>query len=95
MCALKWTDVWFFGLCFSVLFSIVVHGIESDCPVALIQPRARISKEDNFLCLFPKKTLGGLKYGKDNGVYVVCASVVGLWRVVSSGTLLVISVIGR
>lgn len=57
---------------------IAVHGIESSCPVAVIQPRARISKEDDFLRLFPKKTVSGLKYGKEDGVFVVCASILGL-----------------
>lgn len=46
--------------------------------MVLIQPRARISKEDDFLKLHPRKTVAGLKECVEDGVFVVLAAIRGL-----------------
>jgi hypothetical protein len=60
------------------LIRIAVHEIECTHQVALIQPRARISKEDDFLKLHPRKTVAGLKECVEDGVFVVLAAIRGL-----------------
>jgi hypothetical protein len=57
---------------------LAVHGVESTCPIAVIQPRARISKEDDFLHMFPKKSIDGVKHCLEEGVFVVCGTIAGL-----------------
>jgi len=57
---------------------LAVHGVESTRPIAVIQPRARISKEDDFLPMFPKKSIDGVKHSLEEGVFVVCGIIVGL-----------------
>ena len=58
-------------------YRLVVHGVESAYPIIVIQPRVRISKEDDFLRNFPKKSIAGLKHSLEEGVFVVWESIDG------------------
>ncbi|GAU27768.1 hypothetical protein TSUD_215790 [Trifolium subterraneum] len=58
--------------------SIVVHGIDSGSSVTLIGDRGKPSLEEEFLRMHPKKTVSELVDVAEDGVFVVCAEVVGI-----------------
>ena len=60
------------------MFSLVVHGVESSYPVAVLQARGKVSKEDDFLNLYPKRTIGDIKNFAEEGTFVVYGTVTGL-----------------
>jgi hypothetical protein len=56
-------------------YSIAVHGIEADTTVPLIGEFGKTSVEDEFLRIYPKKSIDELMNKCDSGVVVVCAEV--------------------
>lgn len=58
--------------------SIAVHGIDSSAPVPVLCPRERPSLEDEFLKMYPKKTLAELKVMAEDGLFIVSAIVEGM-----------------
>lgn len=58
--------------------SVVVHGVESSAPVPVLGPRIRPSFREDFLQLYPRKTISGLNELDDDGTFVVFATIEGL-----------------
>jgi len=63
---------------FFLLCSIAVHGIDSTAPVPLLCPRERPSLEDEFLRMYPKKSLDQMKVMAEDGLFIVSAIVEGM-----------------
>lgn len=57
---------------------LAVHGVESSYPVAVLQARGKVSKEDDFLNLYPKRTIGDIKNSAEEGTFVVYGTVTDL-----------------
>lgn len=58
--------------------SVALHGVESSAPVPALGPRIRPSFREDFLQLYPRKTISGLHELEDDGTFVVFATIEGL-----------------
>jgi hypothetical protein len=54
-----------------LLYSIAVHGVEPSAPVPVIGPRMRPSYEDDFLRMYPAKSILELNSTQEDGAFVV------------------------
>lgn len=54
------------------------QGIESKFPIKVMRDMSTVSKKDEFLRLFSRKTITELKNHAENGVFIVCAYIDGL-----------------
>ncbi|XP_045814710.1 uncharacterized protein LOC123921661 [Trifolium pratense] len=56
---------------------LAIGGLATSSSVSIIGPRPRTSFEDDFLKLYPKKSIGQLESLSDEGTFVVCAVIDG------------------
>lgn len=58
-------------------YSVAVDGVNLSS-VPKLQSRARASVEDDFLRMYPKRTLSQLNSSNEDGLFIVCATIDGL-----------------
>ena len=64
--------------CCVFVFTLVVHGVESSYHVVVLQARAKVSKEDDFLNLYLERTISHIKNSVDEGIFVVYEILTGI-----------------
>jgi hypothetical protein len=58
-------------------YSVAVDGVNLSS-VPKLQSRSRASVEDDFLRMYPKRSLSQLNSSNEDGLFIVCATIDGL-----------------